>query len=71
MNLKGIGDRILMLRRTRGMSQEELADRVGVDQSTISHWESGHHSPDVAQLMRLMEELDASMSDILPGSLIE
>lgn len=67
MDLKGVGARIHALRLTRGLSQEELADLVGVDQSTISHWESGHHSPDVLQIMRLLEVLGANTSDILPG----
>lgn len=67
MDLKGVGARIHSLRQSKGLSQEELADLVGVDQSTISHWESGHHSPDVMQIMRLLEVLGASTTDIIPS----
>ena len=36
-----IAKNILTLRRLRGLTQEELADRVGVSRQTVAKWESG------------------------------
>lgn len=36
-----IGDRIQGLRKSRGISQEELADKIGVSRQAVSKWESG------------------------------
>lgn len=35
-----IGDRIQTLRKLRGISQEELADKIGVSRQAVSKWES-------------------------------
>jgi len=66
MDLKDVGRRIQTIRLESKLSQEELADLVGVDQSTVSHWESGHHSPDVLQVIRLLRALNISASDLMP-----
>lgn len=52
---------LLKVRRTReasGMSQAELAARVGVTQSTISEWESGVTMPQLDSLMRICVVLE-------------
>lgn len=36
-----IADRIQNLRKTKGISQEELADKIGVSRQAVSKWESG------------------------------
>lgn len=36
-----ISDRIRELRRKRGMSQEELAEQIGISRQAVSKWESG------------------------------
>ena len=36
-----LADRIQQLRKIRGISQEELADRIGVSRQAVSKWESG------------------------------
>ena len=36
-----IADRIQTLRKSKGISQEELADKVGVSRQVVSKWESG------------------------------
>lgn len=42
-----IGNKILDLRKEHNMSQEQLAERMGVARQTISKWELGETSPDL------------------------
>jgi transcriptional regulator with XRE-family HTH domain len=42
---KNLGQRIAAFRRLRGLTQKELARRLGVDPSTIASWERGEHRP--------------------------
>ena len=56
-----IGQRIAALRREAGLTQEELAERVGSSKNTISRVEMGHER---ASLQRLMEIADALKVDV-------
>ena len=56
----GIGVRLKTARQERRLSQSELADRVGLSQSTIAQWESGHHSPRPSHLDRVAAALAAN-----------
>ena len=52
-----IQDKLLALRKRSGMSQQEVADTVGVTRQTISNWELGQGSPTLdkaAELARLV-----------------
>lgn len=51
------GARLRQLREARGLSQNSLAERVGVSQATISSWERGVGAPDVVELVRLAKAL--------------
>lgn len=53
-----VGARIQQARQMRGLSQEELAERIGVTQTAISYWEKGRRSPDVEDLVGLAEALE-------------
>jgi transcriptional regulator with XRE-family HTH domain len=44
-------------RRRRGLSQQELADLVGMDQSAVSQWERGYTLPSVVHLLALIAVL--------------
>ena len=46
-----LSDRIQSLRKIRGMSQEELADRVGVTRQAVSKWESEQSMPDLDKVI--------------------
>ena len=41
MDAQRTGAYLAMLRKTRGMTQQEIADRLGVSNKTVSKWESG------------------------------
>ncbi len=50
-----LGNKLLKLRKARGMSQEELAGEMGVSRQAISRWESGETLPDAANLLKLSD----------------
>lgn len=47
-----IADRIQYLRKQKGYSQEELADKVGVSRQAVSKWESEQSTPDLRKSNR-------------------
>ena len=50
-----IADRIQSLRKSKGMSQEELADRIGVSRQAVSKWESEQATPDLEKVVIMSE----------------
>ena len=54
MNIK-LADRLVALRKERGFSQEELADRLGISRQAVSKWEQALSSPDLDNLVRLAQ----------------
>ena len=48
-----IGEQIRFWRTTRGLSQDEMARRLGVDRSTLARWESGQREPTGDRRLRL------------------
>ena len=56
--------RLKEYRRLIGLSQQELADRIGKPQTTISAWERGVAMPDANQLPQIADALEVSFSDL-------
>ena len=48
-----IGKNILTLRKIRGLTQEELAEQVGVSRQAVAKWENGESVPDLASSLCL------------------
>jgi transcriptional regulator with XRE-family HTH domain len=67
-DLKGIGDRLREERVKAGLSQRELARRLGVSPSLISQLESGQSNPSVGTLYAIVTELDVSLDRLIRGS---
>jgi len=59
-----IGDKILSLRKKQGITQEELAEVVGVSRQTISKWELDETSPDLKQAKKLSEIFKVSIDEL-------
>ena len=59
-----IGKKIMNLRKKNGLSQEELADKVGVARQTISKWELGETSPDLKQAKKLSKIFNVSLDEL-------
>lgn len=59
--------RLQQLRKEKGMSQEELAERLGVSRQAVSKWESGQSTPDVEKIVAASEEFGVTTDWILKG----
>lgn len=62
-----IGDRIKELRTNKGLTQLELADKLGFTSQTISNWESGIREPDIDALSQLANLFNVSLDYLLLG----
>lgn len=67
MNENRIGSFIQLSRKEKGMTQKDLADRIGVSDKTISKWENGNSVPDTEILTSLCQSLDISVNELLSG----
>lgn len=65
MERSTIGDIILTLRKKRGLTQEQLAAKVGVSAGAVSKWETGGSSPDIFLLNPLARALDTTPDELL------
>lgn len=62
-----IADRIQTLRKSKGISQEELADKIGVSRQAVSKWESGQSAPDIEKIILLSEFFGVTTDFLLKG----
>ncbi len=62
-----IAERILTLRKSKGMSQEQLAEAVGVSRQAVSKWESEQASPDPEKIITLSEVFGVTTDYLLKG----
>ena len=65
--LEGIGDRLREERIRAGISQRELARRLGLSASMISQLESGMSKPSVGTLYAIVSELNVSLDKVIRG----
>lgn len=71
MNQQKIGNFILELRKERNMTQQELADKIGVTDKAISKWENGRGMPDLSLMKPLCTALGITINDLLSGEKID
>ncbi len=62
-----VADRIQNLRKQRGISQEDLADKIGVSRQTVSKWESAQSSPDMEKIILLSDFFEVTTDYLLKG----
>ena len=65
MNMKMFGAQIAALRKGKGMTQNELGNRLGISFQAVSKWERGETLPDTAILLDLARVLDTTVDQIL------
>ena len=64
-----IGKKIMNLRKKDGLSQEELAEKIGVARQTISKWELGETSPDLKQAKELSKIFNVSLDELVDNDI--
>lgn len=67
MDLEKVSNLIKTKRKEKGLTQEELAQKLNVTEKAISRWETGRGTPDISLLIPLSKELGVSTSEILEG----
>ena len=63
-------ENLKILRTRKGMSQEELADRLNVVRQTVSKWEKGLSVPDSEMLIRIAEVFEVSVGELLGETIV-
>ncbi len=60
-------NRLYQLRKQKGFSQEELANRLNVSRQTISKWEVGDSTPDMEKLVAMSDLFGVSLDNLVTG----
>lgn len=60
-----LSEQIRKRRKAKGLTQSELATKLGVQTTTVSMWETGLRTPNIKTLMRLSEVLNCTLNDLL------
>ena len=71
MNQEKIGKFILKLRKEKNMTQQELADKIGVTDRAISKWENGRGMPDLSLMKPLCDELGITINELISGESLD
>ena len=66
-----IGKFIFNCRKEKGLTQEQLAEKLGVTSKSISRWENGNTMPDYSLLKDICSELDINVNELLSGERIK
>lgn len=67
MDQQKIGEFLKNLRKERGLTQEQLAERFYVSNRTVSRWENGKNLPDVGTLLELADFYDVDIRELIDG----
>ena len=57
--------RIKDLREAKGLTQEQVAQQLGVTQGTIAHWESGARTPTLSNMVKIADFLGVSLDEAM------
>lgn len=66
-----LADKIMQLRKQKGWSQEELAEKLGISRQSVSKWESGMSIPDLDKILKLSELFGVSTDYLLKEEIEE
>lgn len=71
MNQQKIGKFIAECRKEKKLTQEQLAERLGISDRAVSKWERGLNLPDASLMLSLAKILDISVNELLSGEIIK
>lgn len=60
-----LAEKILFLRTQRGMSQDDLAEKMEVSRQSVSKWETAQSTPDLDKIIRLADLFDVSVDELV------
>lgn len=61
-------DKLIQLRKQKGWSQEELAEKMEVTRQSVSKWESAQSVPDIERILQLSDIFDVSLDYLLKNN---
>lgn len=64
-----LGEKIASVRKEKGMTQEMLAEQLGVTRQAVARWETGLSVPDADLLVKLADVLEVSVAELLGGNI--
>lgn len=67
MDVQKIGELLATLRKEQKLTQEELGEKIGVTNKTVSRWENGNYMPPVEILLILSKQFNVSINELLSG----
>ena len=67
MNQVAIGKFISKKRKEKNLTQEQLAEKLGVSNKTVSKWETGKCMPDYSVVKSLCDELEITVAELMDG----
>ena len=70
MDLVKIGECLRDLRKEKGLTQEQLAEKLNVSRRTVSRWETGSNTPDLDVLLQLADIYEVDLRSLLNGETI-
>ncbi|WP_142413895.1 helix-turn-helix domain-containing protein [Hathewaya massiliensis] len=71
MNQLSIGKFIAQKRKEHNMTQEQLGEKIGVSNKSVSKWETGKCMPDYSVVQELCKELEITVAELMDGEEIE
>lgn len=60
-----ISENLLVLRKRQGLSQEDVAERIGVSRQAVAKWEAGETIPDLTNSIALAKMYDVTLDDLV------
>jgi transcriptional regulator with XRE-family HTH domain len=71
MDQEKIGKFISKCRKQKKLTQEQLAEKLGVTNKSVSRWENGKSMPDISMFNILSEELGVSINNLMSGEIVD
>ena len=70
MKSSTLSEKILNARTSLRLAQTEVAEHLGIAQSTYNNWESAKHTPSIKHIPKLCQILKLELNDVLPPPII-
>ena len=67
MDQKKVGSFLKELRKEKGITQEQLAEKLNVSGRSVSRWETGNNMPDISLLVEIADFYDVDVREIIEG----